>query len=97
MPTAALRALRTRRPPTTPLASLVLAWRARQPGPSAPSYAGRQGPLTLARNRAQTLGALANAAAESPPAARRRAELASAKKLAAAYSGGSLESCTAMD
>jgi hypothetical protein len=54
------------------------------------------GPLTLAGDRAQTLGALAYAASESPPAARPRAELASVQKLASAPSGGSLELCTAM-
>ena len=37
-------------------------------------------PLTLASNRAQTLGALAYAAEKSPPAARRRAELASVQE-----------------
>ncbi len=47
-------------------------------------------PWPLAGNRAQTLGALAYAAAESLPAARRRAELASVQKPASAHSGGSL-------
>jgi hypothetical protein len=53
-------------------------------------------PWPLAGNRAQTLGALAYAAEESLPAARRRAELASVQKLASTHSGGSLELCTAM-
>jgi len=61
-------------------AALRASMRARQTGPSAPSCAGRHGPLTLACNRARTLGALAYAASESLPAARRRAELASAQK-----------------
>ena len=54
------------------------------------------GPLTLAGDRAQTLGALAYAAEESLPAARRRAELASVRKLASSRGGCSLELCTAM-
>ena len=54
------------------------------------------GPLTLAGDRAQTLGALADAASESPPAARPRAELASVRKLASSRGGCSLDSCTAM-
>ena len=41
--------------------------------------------MTLACNRAQTLGALAYAAKKSPPAARPRAELASVRKVGPLY------------
>ena len=50
--------------------------------PRRPATLVAMAPWPLAGNRAQTLGALAYAAAESPPAARLRAELASAQELA---------------
>ena len=64
--------------PATPLASLVLAWRARQTGTNG---LRPWSPWPLAGNRAQTPGALAYAAEESPPAARPRAELACGREL----------------
>ena len=61
-------------------------------------------PLTLASNRALTLGALAYAASESPPAARPRAELASVQKqrrhsqrVGSSAVGASKNKCTVLD
>jgi hypothetical protein len=83
-PTAALRASMARSADGSPGAQLR--W--------SPWPLGR----SLATERRRSVRSLtrADAASESLPAARRRAELASVQKLASTHSGGSLELCTAM-